>query len=817
MNSGPVALFLCVQLAEKCGQKDASAPFFCPKFSAEPVLLCIGIFGPYYQIVGSLYDFRYRLNPNLGLALSCLKSHDNAKNNGILLNDHISMDIHPLPHARDEYNRLTEQLLEQLNMGLGFEELFNSVYDQLHGIVPYNRIAVALLEEPTNLLRLTSCRSDGDISLKVGYAAHLKGSTLAPLLETGQPRIIDDLDDYLSTKKQSLSTELIVREGMKSSLTLPLLADGKPIGVIFFSSRQRHAYTQEHAALLRRLAGHIAISIEKARRLHELQQKNTELAEANKTKDEFLDLLKCEVEKQTEQLRVSEQRYRLLAQLSQIINSSLNVREVFEYAAEQIHKLLDCDRVSLLLTEHRETARTGFALEFNSEGNRSVDIPMRATPGSAFDWVMEHRTPRVARSLEGSQQFAEDALLFKMGYRSNVYLPLLSREQSVGVLGIASRHAEQPDRWDLELLNEVCEQLAIALDNASAYGEIDRLKGELEQQNVYLRDEIRADNDFGDIVGNSSAMQQVRVAVEQVAQAADSTVLILGETGTGKELIARAIHDRSQRREKLLVKVNCAALAPGLIASELFGHETGAFTGATDRRIGRFELAHGGSIFLDEISEIPSETQVMLLRVLQERTIERVGGNDPIAVDARVIAATNRDLKTQADQNKFREDLYYRLNVFPIRIPPLRERREDIPALLNHFIERFSRRMNKPVTRVERRTMDLLMGYHWPGNVRELENITERSMIISQGDTLKVEGSWLSGDSERITKQPFDSKQQSLADHERRVILDALAQSGGKVYGPNGAAVALNVKPTTLYGKMRKHKIKGSRHHSSSD
>ncbi len=728
----------------------------------------------------------------------------------------MSMEINALPHARAEYNRLTEQLLEQLNMGLGFEELFNSVYDQLHGIVPYNRIAVALLEEPTNLLRLTSCRSDGDISLKVGYASHLKGSTLAPLLETGHPRIIDDLDEYLANKTQSLSTKLIVREGMKSSLTLPLLADGKPIGVIFFSSRKKRVYTQVHAALLRQLAGHIAISIEKARRLHELQQKNKELAEANRTKDEFLDLLKCEVEKQTEQLRISEQRYRLLAQLSQIINSSLDVRKIFEYAANEIHKLLSCDRISLLLTRRRETSRHGFAMEFLSEGNRSLDIPMRATQGSAFDWVMEHRIPRVVRSLEGSQEFPEDKLLFNMGYRSNIYLPLLSRERSAGVLGIASRKIEQSDCWDLELLNEISGQLAIALDNAAAYGEIDRLKADLEQQNAYLRDEIRVDRDFDDIIGESSAMQQVRLAVEQVAEA-DSTVLIVGETGTGKELIARAIHEHSRRREKLLVKVNCAALAPGLIASELFGHETGAFTGATDRRIGRFELAHGGSIFLDEISEIPSETQVMLLRVLQERTIERVGGNDPIEVDTRVIAATNRDLKTHADQNKFREDLYYRLNVFPIRIPPLRERREDIPALLNHFIERFSRRMNKPVTRVERRTMDLLMSYHWPGNVRELENITERSIIISQGDTLKVEGSWLSGDSERNNKLPFDGRQQSLADHERRVILDALARSGGKVYGPDGAAVALNVKPTTLYGKMRKHNIKGSRHHSSYD
>ncbi len=732
----------------------------------------------------------------------------------IAMNDDISMNsMETIDLSQGTYDQLVERMLEQLNMGYGFDQLFNSVYDQLHGIVPYNRIAVALLEEETNLLRLTSCRSDGEIALKVGYAARLEGSTLSTLLQTGQPRIIDDLEEYLARKKDSVSTELIVREGMGSSLTLPLVSDGKPIGVIFFSSREKKIYTQDHAALLRRLAGHIAISVEKARRIEELQRINAELAEANKTKDQFLDLLKSEVEKQTEQLRHSENRYRLLVQLSQIVNSSLDVREVFEYAAAQIHTLLDaCDQVSLLLNKHRETSRHGFAVEFDGDEKHWDNIPARAISGSVFDWVMEHRMPHVSRSLEGSQPFPEDQILSKLGYGSKVYLPLLSRERSVGVLGIASRRAEQPDRWDLELLDEVCRLLAIALDNAAAYGEIDRLRGELEQQNVYLRDEIRTDHDFGNIIGDSGPMRHVRVAIEQVAQA-DSTVLILGETGTGKELIARAIHDSSPRRDNLLVKVNCAALAPNLIASELFGHEVGAFTGASEQRIGRFELAHGGSIFLDEISEIPLETQVMLLRVLQERTIERVRGSEPISVDTRVIAATNRDLKAFADNGNFRDDLYYRLNVFPIHVPPLRDRREDIPALLNHFIERLCRRMNKEITRVDRRTMDLLMSYHWPGNVRELENIIERSLIVSRGDTLRVEGSWLSDVDHQVTMQHAEGKHQSLADNERRAILDALARSGGKVYGSDGAAAALDVKPTTLYGKMRKLNIKGSRQH----
>jgi formate hydrogenlyase transcriptional activator len=296
-------------------------------------------------------------------------------------------------------------------------------------------------------------------------------------------------------------------------------------------------------------------------------------------------------------------------------------------------------------------------------------------------------------------------------------------------------------------------------------------------------------------------MAKVRQAIQQVAKT-DSTVLILGETGTGKELIARAIHELSSRREELLVKVNCAALAPSLITSELFGHEPGAFTGARERRIGRFELAHRGTIFLDEISEIPTETQVMLLRVLQERTIERVGGSETIAVDPRVIAATNRDLMAYAGEGHFRSDLYYRLHVFPIRVPPLRDRREDIPALINYFINRFSRRMNKTTTRVGRQTLELLMNYNWPGNVRELENIVERAMIVSPTETLEIDPTWLAArSSETMTRR------MTFADVERNTILDALRVSSGKIYGPRGAATLLGLKPTTLYGKMRKHRI----------
>jgi formate hydrogenlyase transcriptional activator len=282
-------------------------------------------------------------------------------------------------------------------------------------------------------------------------------------------------------------------------------------------------------------------------------------------------------------------------------------------------------------------------------------------------------------------------------------------------------------------------------------------------------------------------------------------VLILGETGTGKELVARAIHQLSPRHQRLLVTVNCAALAPGIIASEMFGHEAGAYTGATKRRIGRFELAQRGTIFLDEVGELPPETQVMLLRVLQERTIERVGGNEPVGVDVRVIAATHQDLGTLVKEGRFRADLFYRLNVFPIQVPPLRERREDIADLVRHFLLHFGRRMGKSITLVSDDTLRQLMNYPWPGNVRELENLIERAMIVSTGETLQFDPTWLN------TPAATGAASASLADRERQTIVDAIERCGGRIYGPRGAAALLGVKPTTLYGKMRKLGIERSR------
>jgi formate hydrogenlyase transcriptional activator len=366
-------------------------------------------------------------------------------------------------------------------------------------------------------------------------------------------------------------------------------------------------------------------------------------------------------------------------------------------------------------------------------------------------------------------------------------------------------NSPEPDYHDA-LSNRVRELEEIIARQAESLREAEtearQLRERLEGENAYLRDEERAGRGLGLLLGHGNAMQALRRSIAQVAPT-DSTVLILGETGTGKELAARAVHMLSSRRERLLVKVNCAALAPGVLASELFGHEAGAFTGATRRRVGRFELANGGTIFLDEIGELPAETQIHLLRVLQERVIERVGGSEPISTDVRIVAATNRDLTAAMAAGTFRPDLFYRLNVFPIQLPPLRERPDDIPVLINHLIARFARRMNKPILGIDGRSLELAREYPWPGNVRELENLIERAMIVSEGETLEIDADWLASPA-GLSAVP---DQRPLAEQERRAILDTLNRCGGKIYGPGGAAEALGLRPTTLYGKMRKHRI----------
>jgi transcriptional regulator with GAF, ATPase, and Fis domain len=354
---------------------------------------------------------------------------------------------------------------------------------------------------------------------------------------------------------------------------------------------------------------------------------------------------------------------------------------------------------------------------------------------------------------------------------------------------------------------EALQENVAALKNA--FEEIQILKDQLYKENLALREEIDVNRMFEEIVGSSPALQVVLSRVAKVAPT-DSTVLITGETGTGKELIARAVHKRSQRASRAFVSVNCAAIPRDLIASELFGHEKGAFTGATQRRLGRFESADGGTIFLDEIGELPAEMQIALLRVLQEREFQRVGGNESIKTDVRVVAATNRDLQAAISDGRFRDDLFYRLNVFPIEVPALRERREDIPLLVEYFVDRYASQAGKKITGISKKSMDLLRSYKWPGNIRELQNVIERSVIISDSENLSIDESWLAGPSGSTDSsiQPFSEK---LVAQEREMIESALAESNGRVSGPRGAAAKLGIPQSTLDSKIKALKINKQR------
>jgi len=351
----------------------------------------------------------------------------------------------------------------------------------------------------------------------------------------------------------------------------------------------------------------------------------------------------------------------------------------------------------------------------------------------------------------------------------------------------------------------------VRADVEKAFEEIKPLKKQLHDENVVLREQIDQAFMFEEIVGTSSGLQGMLSRLMKVAPT-DSSVLVSGETGTGKELVARAIHKRSRRSQRAFVSVNCAALAPTLISSELFGHEKGAFTGAMQRRLGRFELANGGTIFLDEIGELPLDTQVALLRVLQEREFERVGGTQPVKIDVRVIAATNRDLEAAVENGTFRPDLYYRLNVFPIQVPPLRERQDDLLMLLEFFVDRFAQKMGKHFKNIDKRTVELFRSYPWPGNIRELQNVVERSVIVSSDGVFSVDAAWLSKDFLRVSslQKPEFAVADEDASRDRRIIEDALAGSRGRVSGSNGAAARLGVPPSTLEHRIKKLRIRKS-------
>jgi formate hydrogenlyase transcriptional activator len=531
-------------------------------------------------------------------------------------------------------------------------------------------------------------------------------------------------------------------------------------------SKHPHSYPEEEVDFLRLVADQVALAIDAAVNLYASTQ--------------------------------AQDRLKLILELTNQVVSNLEFDDLLHAVSGSVRRVMQCDAAAIMLPDAEGKNLRVHALDFpDSRGlfSEGIEIPIEGSmPGQCFQtgkpYVLNHLNPETAPAEVYAKASGE-------GIRSLCDISLVSRNRVLGVMALARRQENSFDADEVAFLTQVAHQVAIAIENALAYGEIAELKDKLAQEKLYLEDEIRGEMDFEGIVGQSSALRNVLRLVETVAPS-DSTVLLLGETGTGKELIARAIHDRSRRKDRTFVKLNCAAIPTGLLESELFGHERGAFTGAISQKLGRLELADQGTLFLDEVGDIPLEIQPKLLRALQEREFERLGSTRTKKVDVRLVAATNRDLDQMIENREFRSDLYYRLNVFPIRIPPLRERPEDIPLLVRYFAQKYERRMEKKIESIPAAALKKLASWHWPGNIRELENFIERAVILTHGSALEVPVSEL-----RRAGAAFPTASaQGSSEHDE--ILRVLKETNGRVSGPNGAATRMGIKRTTLISRMKK-------------
>jgi formate hydrogenlyase transcriptional activator len=505
-------------------------------------------------------------------------------------------------------------------------------------------------------------------------------------------------------------------------------------------------------------------------------------------------------------LRHEMDRMQMLLDVSSLMASNWDLQETFPQISARIRRVLRHEYAGFELHDPNTGLLVRQAEDFPLGKGLLSSLPI-SPHNSPTGRALRERVPMIFSKHQIQDFEAEIAKNFLAeGFRSLCCVPLVRPMGALGVLVLGSTraHAFQPE--DLSVLNQVATLFAVALENHRTADEIEALRQRLAEERKYLEGEIRSEARFTEIVGDSLALKQVLDQVATVAPS-EATVLILGETGTGKELVARAVHRLSRRKDGAFIKVNCAAIPTGLLESELFGHEKGAFTGAISQKIGRMELADGGTLFLDEVGEIPLELQPKLLRVLQDQEFERLGSNRTIKVNLRLVAATNRDLAKGMAEHEFRSDLFYRLSVFPIRVPPLRERRDDIPLLIRYFVHKFAQRMDRHIETIPRETMKALTEWSWPGNVRELENLMERSVILSDGNALRVPLAELRSDPRAATSQPDRISDHSLNNAERQHILRILRETHGVLSGPDGAAHRLGLKRTTLQSKMQRLKI----------
>ncbi|HDS5479805.1 formate hydrogenlyase transcriptional activator FlhA [Serratia liquefaciens] len=517
--------------------------------------------------------------------------------------------------------------------------------------------------------------------------------------------------------------------------------------------------------------------------------------------------LREEAELRQRQLRHERDDYRILVDVTNAVLSKLDLDDLIGEISKEIHRFFKIDAISIVLCVDKTEQVTIYSTHYLQEDVVERQQYSVALAGTLSEQVMQSGEMLLLNLKHSDRLAAYERQLFDLWHeqiQTLCVLPLVFGNKTLGVLKLAQCQPDNFNAANLRVLQQIAERIAIAVDNALAYQEINRLKESLVHENLYLTEQINGNNpDFGEIVGRSVVMSAVLKQVEMVAKS-DCSVLILGETGTGKELIARAIHNLSERRDQRMVKMNCAVMPAGLLESDLFGHEKGAFTGATNQRMGRFELADKGTLFLDEVGEIPVELQPKLLRVLQEREFERVGGNKVISVDVRLIAATNRDLQQMVADREFRSDLFYRLNVFPIVIPPLRERPEDIPQLVKFLTYKIARRMKRTIDSIPAETLRLLSQMPWPGNVRELENVIERAVLLTRGTVLNLQLPELQYPVPSMALPVPKAEPSQPGEDERQQIIRVLKETNGVVAGPRGAAQRLGLKRTTLLSRMKK-------------
>jgi formate hydrogenlyase transcriptional activator len=669
------------------------------------------------------------------------------------------------------------------------KELFGVLADELHRVVQFDFIGVSLRDKNSDTFQnyFIDMTSRSEL-LSDQYLKPEETLTLW-VYERQEPllRSTNELEPCYRRLQAMLK-----RLSIRSICALPLTTAHRKLGAITFGSKQVDTYSPSEVRFVSQVAGYIALAFDDAFNLAALRGASEELQSKN-------------------------DRLQLLLDVTNQVVSNLELRDLLRAISQDVRRVMQCDYAGLSLPDAEDGQLRLYAFDFpDGKGFLQEDL-VYSIEGSPSGTAFRTMKPLTLQSpFTGWLHYPIVQFAVREGLKSYCFLPLISRNRAIGTLVLARLRDDAFSQADIGFLSQVANQVALAVENALAFREIRELKEQLSKEKLYLEDEIRTEMNFAQIIGSSPTLRRALKRVETVAPT-DSTVLIYGETGTGKELIARGIHDLSPRRAKPFVKLNCAAIPTGLLESELFGHEKGAFTGAIAQRIGRFEVADGGTIFLDEIGEIPLELQTKLLRVLQEQEFERLGSSRTIRTDARLIAATNRDLEAMVSEQKFRSDLFFRLDVFPVHVPALRERDGDIALLVRHFTQQFSRRMKKVIETIPSTTMDALCRYHWPGNIRELQNVIERAVIISTGPALSVDVADLKFPrAGPLSEKPASPKSTNGALHdvleetERRHILDALQQSNWIVAGPNGAAARLGMKRSTLQKRM--HKLAISRH-----